>query len=91
MRDGGPSLTERVVRTVAREKGTDPLELPSLYRALDGNSLENLVDELDEGETVVFRYVGKRVTVSSTGSIQITDATAATTGNIDELVKDAGD
>lgn len=82
MRSGGPSLTERVVRVVAREKGMNPLELPGLYRALDGNSLEKLVEELDEGQALVFNYVGKRVTVTGTGSIEITDDTTTSPGTV---------
>lgn len=77
MRSGGPSLTERVVRVVATQNGMDPLEMPPLYGALDGNSLEKLVEELEEGQALVFTYVGKRVTVTATGSIEITDQTTS--------------
>lgn len=91
MRHGGPSLTERVVRIVAREKGMDPLELPTLYSALDGKGLEELVEELDAGQQLVFDYAGQRVTVTATGSIEITEATAGTPGNVDTVAGDTGD
>lgn len=82
MRSGGPNLTERLVRIVAREKDVSPIELPPLYRALDGNSLETLVDELEEGQALEFYYVGKRVTVAATGSIEITDDTSGSSGRV---------
>lgn len=75
-------MTERVVRIVARQKGMDPLEMPPLYGALEGNSLETLVDELEGGQALVFNYVGKRVTVTATGSIEITDDTSGSPENV---------
>lgn len=91
MRSGGPNLTERVVLIVARETGVDPLELPTLYSALDGNTLEELVEELDGDEQLVFDYAGKRITVTAGGSIEITDATAGASGNVDTVPRKKGD
>lgn len=65
------SVTTRVVRAVARETGRDPLELPSLYTAIDGDSLESYVNTVEDGH-LTFEYVGVSVTVYSNGSIELT-------------------
>lgn len=78
------SVTQRVVWAVARETGRDPLELPSLYTAIDGDSLESYVETVNAGQ-LTFEYVGMTVTVHSGGSVEITSGTASA----DESVEDA--
>lgn len=67
----GRSPTQRVVSAVARETNTDPLELPPLYNVLGDKSLEQCLEDLDEGH-LTFSYAGVTVTVSCTRSVQIT-------------------
>lgn len=69
MRKSQP-VTERVVWAVARETGRNPLELPSLYTVIDGDSLESYVESVDDGY-LTFEYVGLTVTVHSDGSVEI--------------------
>lgn len=71
------TVTQRVIRAVARETGQDPLELPSLYTAIDGDSLESFIERVDDGQ-LTFEYVGVTVTVYSSGSVEITNITAPT-------------
>lgn len=71
MMNEGRSPTHRVVKAVAMETNSDPLEMPPLYHALDGKSLEHCLEELDE-DSLTFSYAGVSVTVFCTGSVQIT-------------------
>jgi hypothetical protein len=67
------TVSDRVIEAVARETDTDPLELPPLYDVVDGESLDECVAALDDGD-LTFSYAGVTVTVSSSGTVQVTDA-----------------
>lgn len=64
--------SERVVQEVSRRDGTDPLELPPLYSAIDPDALDAAVEGMAEG-AVRFRYAGYSVTVRSDGTVSVTD------------------
>ncbi|MDR9431077.1 MAG: HalOD1 output domain-containing protein [Natronomonas sp.] len=62
--------SERIVRTVATEADSDPVELPPLYDAIDPDALDALVDRMSNG-TVSFAYAGYEVTVRGDESIDL--------------------
>lgn len=62
------TVAERVVQAVATTTDTDPLELPTLYDAVDPDALASLVEGMSDGE-VVFAYAGCEVTVTYDGGI----------------------
>lgn len=68
-----PHVSRRVVRAVARETGTDPLELPRLFDTIDPDALDALVREMAAGE-VQFRYAGHEVTVDSHETVTVAPA-----------------
>lgn len=74
---GEYSPSERVVRVVADSADVDPLELPPLQHAMDGDTLDAVVGELDDG-SLRFRYADRYVTVHGDGTVDVTERTAAT-------------
>lgn len=85
MGSGSRTVTQRVIAAVARETDTDPLELPPLYTVVDGDSLEAIVESLDNG-SFTFTYAGVRVRVTDTGTIEVTEpGTAPERSNADAL------
>lgn len=72
MRDQGETVSERVVRSVADNTNTDPLELPPLFDTVDPDALDALVRSLSDGE-LTFTYAGCAVTVDSTGAVELAD------------------
>lgn len=59
------SISTRVVRAVAEEKGVDPAALPPLHDTVDTDALDALVDDTDRrgGCTVQFAYAGRTVRI----------------------------
>jgi len=74
--DSDSTVTERIVATVAEQKGVAPDELEErLYDAVDPDALSTLVNGSRESPlTVSFDYAGHRVTVVSDGELSV-DAT----------------
>lgn len=72
VRDQEP-LSERIVRTVATVTNTDPIDLPTLYGAVDPDALDTLVDGMAMGE-VTFTYAGCEVTVTDEETIRLNGA-----------------
>ncbi|SDR41507.1 HalOD1 output domain-containing protein [Natronobacterium texcoconense] len=61
-----------VVEAVARAEGTDPMALdPSLYRAIDPDALDRLVESADEELTVEFTFAGYTVRVDGFGDVTL--------------------
>jgi len=67
------SLTERIVEASADVAGSDSLDLPPLYDAVDPDALEALYDrDGTDGPEVKFTYAGCGVTVHGDGSVSVT-------------------
>lgn len=84
------SVTDRVVSAVARELNTDPLELPPLYNVVDGDSLESWVETSEDGE-LTFSYAGVRVTVYSSGTVEVQESPSPSIDPSNADSKTAGD
>jgi Flp pilus assembly CpaF family ATPase len=70
------SLTQRIITTVAEEKGQSIDELEPLYNAINPEALESLFASRVDGSSrpdgeVSFQYAGYWVTVSSEGAVEI--------------------
>lgn len=76
MAQSPPSLTGQIVRTVATETGTDPLELPPLYGAIDPTALNAVVQESTDC-TVTFQFAECAVTVESCSGIHVDERPVA--------------
>lgn len=62
-------LTARIVEAVARQTGTDPLELPPLFEAVDPDAIETLCGPHENGRcecTVSFEYADHTVKIAGT-------------------------
>jgi len=71
-----PSLSNRIVNTIAEREGIDVSDLPPLYVTLDPEQLDNLFRSTDDDQSVTpgavtFEYVGYTVTVYSDGSVNL--------------------
>lgn len=60
-----PQPSTAVIEQIAETKGVEPVELTPLYRAVDPDALDALVDDRSEGH-VKFMYEGLWVIVSFT-------------------------
>ncbi|WP_225336477.1 HalOD1 output domain-containing protein [Halomicrobium urmianum] len=69
MEDRQP-ITQRVVRAVASQTESDPLELPPLGRAVDVDALDK-VEEISGETTVQFDYAGHTITVHDDETIDL--------------------
>lgn len=58
-----------ILEEVADVKQSRPLELPPLNDAIDVDSLEAIIDSLEQFETVQFTYCQCRITVKGDGTI----------------------
>lgn len=69
---GNPQpVSERVVRKVSAEAGTEPAELePSLYETVDPDTLDAVFDG-DEGVRVTFECAGYRVVVDPGDTVEV--------------------
>lgn len=67
------SIVIQVLDAVAAYVDIDPLELPSLYEAIDPEALDSLITSMPEG-SVAFSYAGYTVSVDASGSIEISDS-----------------
>lgn len=65
-----PTVSERVIQNVATATGTDALELPALWDAVDPDALDAAVETMTDGE-VSFAYAGYEVTVTSDETITL--------------------
>lgn len=69
------SLCMRIVDAVADATGTDPLDLPPLYDAVDTDRLADCVDQYRRSgsrpERVAFDYAGCRVEVGASGAVDV--------------------
>lgn len=66
--DRPPSMT--VVSAVADSEGTDPTELPPLYRAIDPDVLDSLIE--DRSVAVSFEYYGYSIAFDRAGTVELT-------------------
>lgn len=66
----GPVVSEMVVQTIANQSNTDALDLPPLFDAIDPDSLDMVIREMDEGE-VSFDYAGYNITVNTDGAVEV--------------------
>lgn len=69
------TVSERVIQKVATASGTDALELPPLWDAIEPDALDALVEEMADGE-VSFAYAGYDVTVASDATISLRERPA---------------
>lgn len=69
------TVSERVIQTVATASGTDALELPPLWDAIEPDALDTLVAGMADGE-VSFAYAGYDVTVTSDETIGLQERPA---------------
>ncbi|QSW98980.1 HalOD1 output domain-containing protein [Haloterrigena alkaliphila] len=61
-----------VVSAVATVEGTDPVELPPLYDAIDPDSLNQLFASGSECvNRISFDYAGYSIVVEATGTVQV--------------------
>lgn len=69
-------VSDAVVRRVAELEQVDVLRLPPLYRAVDPDALDRLIDSLEAGADraagrLRFRYCGYEITVVSDRSVAL--------------------
>ncbi|MXR21494.1 HalOD1 output domain-containing protein [Halobacterium bonnevillei] len=69
------TVSERVIQKVATASGTDALELPPLWDAIEPDALDTLVAGMVDGE-VSFAYAGYDVTVTSDETISLQERPA---------------
>ena len=60
-----------ILEEVADVKQSRPLDLPPLNDAVDVDSLEKIIDSLEQSEMVQFTYCQCRITVKGDGTIFI--------------------
>lgn len=71
-RDGTPAeQSTTVVEAVARRVGSDPLDLPPLFEAVDTDALDALVANSTGPIEVTFEYQGYTVTVQGDGRVDV--------------------
>ncbi|MFB6309722.1 MAG: HalOD1 output domain-containing protein [Salinirussus sp.] len=70
------SLTESVVKAVARREGVEESELPPLYDAIDTEALDRLFRA--SGGSVTFEYNGYRISVDHDGEVTFRDGNSPT-------------
>ena len=64
-----------VVSAVADVEGTDPVELPPLYDAIDPDSLNKLFASGSESvNRISFDYAGYSIVVEATGTVRVRSA-----------------
>ena len=73
---GDHSASEAVIAAVSAATGTDAMELPPLYDAVDPDALINLVRPTTTGGgrfpgTVTFEYADALVTVDGRGTVEV--------------------
>lgn len=69
------TVSERVIQKISTASGTDALELPPLYDAIEPDALDTLVEGMADGE-VSFTYAGYDVTVASDATISLRERPA---------------
>ncbi|WP_337652328.1 HalOD1 output domain-containing protein [Halomontanus rarus] len=71
-RDSEDTPVYAVVSAVAEAEGTDPVELPPLYEAIDSEALNDLFTGRAKSTVgkVTFQYAGYDVTVNGNGEVQ---------------------
>lgn len=57
-------ISERIVERAADKLNEDPMTLPALYGKIDPDSLDRLIENMENGQ-VTFTYAGCTVTVTS--------------------------
>lgn len=71
------SATTTIIEAIADETGREPRDLPTLYRAVDPDALNRLVEGprtgRDPNVTVTFVMAGCRVEVTDTGEVTVED------------------
>lgn len=72
-RDSEDTPVYAVVSAVAEADGTDPVELPPLYEAIDSEALNALFTARSETTVgkVAFQYAGYNVTVRGNGEVHV--------------------
>lgn len=68
------STSVAVVYTVAEAEGTDPLDLPPLYDAIDPDYLDRLGDDPTADDYARFTYAGYRVHATASGDVTVLDS-----------------
>lgn len=93
-RDRPLPASQRVVRAVADEAGTDPMALEPLYTSIDPDCLDRLfagtsTDVDHRGGFVSFRYAGYRVTVTHDGTVHVLPADAESSTSLSDSLSDS--
>ncbi|MBX0304197.1 HalOD1 output domain-containing protein [Haloarcula salinisoli] len=71
-----PTVSERVIHTIADRDGISPLDIsPPLFDAVDPDALDRLCGDSDV--TVAFEFAGYRVTVRDGSRVELTPLDAA--------------
>lgn len=63
-------ITYQVVNSVADFEGTDPYDLPVLYKSIDCSALDSLFRSL-EGGAISFNYSDSHIEINSDGYLTI--------------------
>lgn len=75
-------VSVQVIKAVAEQTDTDPLDLPPLYEAVDPDVLNVVFEPFHGGgplgTTLAFTYVGHEVTIAYDGEVVITVEDTAT-------------
>lgn len=64
-------IVSKVVRSVAKEKGVDPMDLTPLHDAIDPDHLVSFLEDVDATTSASFDYCGWQVRVFGDGNIQL--------------------
>lgn len=98
MAETSPSVTEsrggatepfstKVVRAVANETNTDPVELPPLYYEIDPDALDRLFDPSTAAasvERLTFTMAGCDVAIDDAGQVTVTETESTVESGFDE-------
>lgn len=82
-----PTVTYRVVQSVAEYDDTDPLDLPPLYHTIDPDVLEANIQSTNEGE-IHFQYAGYSVTVYDDGIVDVSNSTPSSAPKTKQVLED---
>lgn len=65
------SVTDVIIAEVSEERGVDPLQLESVYSAVDPDALRTLVEEPNTVSSLQFTYAGCDIIVEQSGSVRV--------------------
>lgn len=73
---GETTVSERIVREIARAKGVDPLDLEPLYDVIDTDALDSMFQSSPSTASLEFEYSGYEVRVEGPEEIEIAETRA---------------